>query len=149
MENIVWGTVMKGCGLDKMDDTFADFTQKGGVGEVGCPKWVKSRGEVTPEWIEDDDDFRVVLRRPVDWNEGASGSDSVISRTTQETAQQTTRETLKKSRDRNGDKSRDRRDDNLVQKTTAARLLVHVTAAPKEYKQGLIADVVICQKRVA
>ena len=140
---------MKMYGLDKMANAFADFTQGGETGEVRCTKCVKSLDEVAPEWIEEDDDFRVVLRRPVDWNEGASGSDSVISRTTQETAQQTTRETLKKSRDRNGDKSRDRRDDNLVQKTTAARLLVHVTAAPKEYKQGLIADVVICQKRVA
>ena len=86
----------------------SDFPQKDGVGEVGYPKWVKSRGGVIPEWIEDDDDFRVVLRRPIDWNGGASASDGVISRTTQETTQQTTQETLKKSRDKNGDKSRDR-----------------------------------------
>ena len=86
----------------------SDFPQKGGVGEVGCPKWVKSRGGVIPEWIEDDDDFRVVLRRPVDWNEGALGSDGVISRTTQETTLQTNQETVKKSRDRNDGKSRDR-----------------------------------------
>ena len=86
----------------------SDFPQKGGVGEVGCSQWVKSRDEVTPEWIEDDDDFRVVLRRPVDWNEGTLGSDGVISRTTQETTLQTNQETVKKSRDRNGGKSRDR-----------------------------------------
>ena len=36
---------MECCGLDKIDDTCADFTQMGGVGEVGCPKWVKSRGK--------------------------------------------------------------------------------------------------------
>ena len=89
----------------------ADFTQRDEVGEVGCHKWVKSRGGVTPEWIEDDDDFRVVLRRPVDWNEGALGSDGVISRTTQETTLQTNQETVKKSRDRNDDKSRDRNGD--------------------------------------
>ena len=86
----------------------ADFTQRDEVGEVGCHKWVKSRGGVTPEWIEDDDDFRVVLRRPVDWNGGASASDSVLSRTTQETTQQTNQEMVKKSRDGNGGKSRDR-----------------------------------------
>ena len=90
MENIVWGTVMECCGLDKIDATFADFTQMGGVGEVGYPKWVKSRGGVIPEWIEDDDDFRVVLRRPVDWNGGASASDGFISLTAQEATQQPT-----------------------------------------------------------
>ena len=108
MENIVWGTVMKGCGLDKIVDTFPDFTQMGGVGEVECPKWVKSRGEVTPEWIEDDDDFRVVLRRPVDWNEGTLGSDGVISRTTQETTQQTTQDYPKKRRENSGEKRSDK-----------------------------------------
>ncbi len=79
---------------------FVYFTQMGEVsGKVG---------EVATEWIEDDDDFRVVLRRQVDWNEGVSKSDGVVPRTTQQTTQQTTHETLKKSRDWNGGKSRDR-----------------------------------------
>ena len=80
------------------------------VGEVGTHKLAKPMDEVIPEWIEDDDDFRVVLRRPVDWNEGTPGSDGVLSRTIQETTQQTNQETLKKSRDRNDGKSRDRND---------------------------------------
>ena len=78
------------------------------VGEVGSHNLAKPLDEVVPEWIEDDDDFRVVLRRPVDWNGGASASDGVISRTAQEATQQPTQETLKKSRDRNDGKSRDR-----------------------------------------
>ena len=84
------------------------YIEKAGTGTedmiAKCAEW----GIPAPEWIEDDDDFRVVLRRPVDWNEGALGSDGVISRTTQETTLQTNQETVKKSRDRNGDKSRDR-----------------------------------------
>ena len=84
------------------------YIEKAGTGTedmiAKCAEW----GIPAPEWIEDDDDFRVVLRRPVDWNEGTLGSDGVISRTTQETTLQTNQETVKKSRDRNGDKSRDR-----------------------------------------
>ncbi len=99
---------MKSRELDKMDDPFTYIKQDDDVGEVEGLKWVKSNGESAPEWIEDDDDFRVVLRRPVDWNEGTLGSDGVISRTTQETTLQTNQETVKKSRDRNSDKSRDR-----------------------------------------
>ena len=64
---------MKSRELDKMDDTLTDFTQMGGVGEVGCPQWVMSMGEVTQEWIEDDDDFRVVLRRHNDVNAEQTG----------------------------------------------------------------------------
>ena len=65
MENIGGGTVMKMYGLDKMANAFADFTQGGETGEVRCTKCVKSLDEVAPEWIEDDDDFRIVLRRPI------------------------------------------------------------------------------------
>lgn len=76
------------------------YIEKAGTGTedmiAKCADW----GIPAPEWIEDDDDFRVILRRPVNWNEGASGRDGVVPRTTQET--------LKKSRDKNGDKSRDR-----------------------------------------
>ena len=102
---------MKSRELDKMDDPFTYIKQDDDVGEVEGLKWVKSNGESAPEWIEDDDDFRVVLRRPVDWNEGTLGSDGVISRTTQETTLQTNQETVKKSRDRNDGKSRDRNSD--------------------------------------
>ena len=84
------------------------YIEKAGTGTedmiAKCADW----GIPAPEWIEDDDDFRVILRRPANWNEGASESDGVVPRTTQETTQQTTQETLKKSRDKNGDKSRDR-----------------------------------------
>ena len=84
------------------------YIEKAGTGTedmiAKCADW----GIPAPEWIEDDDDFRVVLRRPVDWNGGASASDGVISRTAQEATQQPTQETLKKSRDRNDGKSRDR-----------------------------------------
>lgn len=84
------------------------YIEKAGTGTedmiAKCAEW----GIPAPEWIEDDDDFRVVLRRPVDWNEGTLGSDGVIFRTTQETALQTNQETEKKSRDRNDGKSRDR-----------------------------------------
>ena len=97
MENIVWGTVMECCGLDKIDATFADFTQMGGVGEVGYPKWVKSRGGVIPEWIEDDDDFRVVLRRPNGVNTGLSGSGGRVPETTQQTTQETTQQTTQQT----------------------------------------------------
>ena len=48
-----------------------------------CADW----GIPAPKWIEDDDDFRVVLRRQVDWNEGVSKSDGVVPRTTQQTTQ--------------------------------------------------------------
>ena len=84
------------------------YIEKAGTGTedmiAKCADW----GIPAPEWFEDDDDFRVVLRRPVNWNEGASESDGVVPRTTQETTQQTTQEILKKSRDKNDDKSRDR-----------------------------------------
>jgi predicted HTH transcriptional regulator len=101
---------MKSRELDKMHDPFTYIKQDDDVGEVEGPKWVKSNGESAPEWIEDDDDFRVVLRRLVDWNEGVLGSDGVIFRTAQETTQQTNQKTVKKSRDR--------RDGRITQETT-------------------------------
>ncbi len=73
------------------------YIEKTGTGTedmiAKCADW----GIPAPEWIEDDDDFRVVLRRPVDWNEGASESNGVVPRTTQQTTQQTTQETTQQT----------------------------------------------------
>lgn len=99
---------MKSRELDKMDDPFTYIKQDDDAGEVEGPKWVKSNGESAPEWIEDNDDFRVVLRRPVDWNEGTLRSDGVISRTAQETTQQTTQDYPKKRRENNSEKRSDK-----------------------------------------
>lgn len=83
---------MKSRELDKMDDPFTYIKQDDDVGEVEGPKWVKSNGESAPEWIEDDDDFRVVLRRPNGVNTGLSGSGGRVPETTQQTTQETTQQ---------------------------------------------------------
>lgn len=83
---------MKSRELDKMDDPFTYIKQDDDVGEVEGPKLVKSNGESAPEWIEDDDDFRVVLRRPNGVNTGLSGSGGRVPETTQQTTQETTQQ---------------------------------------------------------
>ena len=88
---------MKSRELDKMDDPFTYIKQDDDVGEVEGPKWVKSNGESAPEWIEDDDDFRVVLRRPNGVNTGLSGSGGRVPETTQQTTQETTQQTTQRT----------------------------------------------------
>lgn len=106
----------------------ADFTQRDEVGEVGCHKWVKSRGGVTPEWIEDDDDFRVVLRRPVAQGDLEIGHNESrdksrdweatnIAETVGHGAKIASGDVLK-SRDKNRDVSRDRTGGMTTQRTT-------------------------------
>ena len=76
------------------------YIEKAGTGTedmiAKCVDW----GIPAPEWIEDDDDFRVILRRPINWNEGASESDGVVPRTTQETTQRTTQQTTQRTTQR-------------------------------------------------
>ena len=88
---------MKSRELDKMDDPFTYIKQDDDVGEVEGLKWVKSNGESAPEWIEDDDDFRVVLRRPNGVNTGLSGSGGRVPETTQQTTQETTQQTTQET----------------------------------------------------
>lgn len=71
------------------------YIEKTGTGTedmiAKCAEW----GVAAPEWIEEDDDFRVVLKRPV----GTAAGDV--------TTQQTTQQNFGKSRDWNGAESRD------------------------------------------
>ena len=69
------------------------YIEKAGTGTedmiAKCADW----GIPAPEWIEDDDDFRVVLRRPNGVNTGLSGSGGRVPETTQQTTQETTQQT--------------------------------------------------------
>ena len=84
------------------------YIEKAGTGTedmiAKCADW----GIPAPEWIEDDDDFRVVLRRPVTQENLENDYSESRDRNGGMTTQQTTQKTLKKSRDRNVTKSRDR-----------------------------------------
>ncbi len=123
---------MKSRELDKMDDPFTYIKQDDDVGEVEGPKWVKSNGESAPEWIEDDDDFRVVLRRPIaqgdldfdvegsrDWNRNESRDWKAPNHagTDGNNADIASGHELK-SRDKNRGKSRDRTGVITTQQTT-------------------------------
>ena len=58
-----------------------------------CADW----GIPAPEWIEDDDDFRVVLRRPNGVNVGQTGGRGSEPTTTQQTTQRTTQQTTQRT----------------------------------------------------
>lgn len=68
------------------------YIEKSGTGTedmiAKCAVW----GIPVPEWLEDDDDFRVVLRRPNGVNAGQSGSGGRVPATTQQTTQETTQQ---------------------------------------------------------
>ena len=73
------------------------YIEKAGTGTedmiAKCADW----GIPAPEWIEDDDDFHVILRRPNGVNTGLAGSGGSALATTQETTQQTTQQTTQET----------------------------------------------------
>ena len=73
------------------------YIEKAGTGTedmiAKCADW----GIPAPEWIEDDDDFRVVLRRPNGVNVGQTGGRGSEPTTTQQTTQRTTQQTTQRT----------------------------------------------------
>lgn len=79
----------------------ADYIRQDAI----CADWAIA----APEWIEDDEDFRVVLRRPLDVGATGGGGDSGDTQTTQQTTQPTTQQTTPNAvfPDRRAEKNRE------------------------------------------
>ena len=99
------------------------YIEKTGTGTedmiAKCADW----GIPAPEWIEDDDDFRVVLRRPNGVNVEQTGGRGSEPTTTQETTQETTQQTTQETTQQTTQQTTQRTTQQTTQQTTQRMLL--------------------------